>query len=588
MTTRGLAASAVAAVLLVSRAASAQAQYVAQPDSPEWLKDRRYNEGIGIRTGDLELHPGIAGEVGYDSNYLLRSTTQRRIERAPDVAPVIPALEFRVTPSLYLSTLGQQRREGRQRRPESRWRSARGSTRRIASSSGLSSDPVASAAEQRHLVAAQPRAARPTRGSTSCRSGRSAGAIFASYARAILPNTVNANPDLSFNQDDVGVGGELALQPGSGTLDWHFGYQLHATIFEERTGKPYNNIMHEAYTRGRWKFRPRTALVYDATLRFISYNNAELAQPVPLDTSTPVRARIGLDGLVTDRFALLAMVGWGASFYDYDFASQPQFDSVIAQAELRWFLAASPGIASVTDVGLALSSIAIGYTRDFQNSYLGSFYTQDRGYLKFYYLFAGRATITLEGGVAAIEYPNLFWSDGTARAPVVHRPARRRDAVRRVPLHRYVRPERDAALHGERQQPDPRCHQPVMGRPAPATYAHAVESLRGLPRRCAGSCKNEGPRPRASGDSGRAMQTPMMYSVLRRFSTLVLSAAVLARPARLQPGAPGAAEPSAARAEHGRRARATSSRCPSWERRTSPRRSASSPTVASTSPTSIA
>jgi len=25
-----------------------------------WLKDRRYGEGVGIRTGDLELHPGIA------------------------------------------------------------------------------------------------------------------------------------------------------------------------------------------------------------------------------------------------------------------------------------------------------------------------------------------------------------------------------------------------------------------------------------------------------------------------------------------------------------------------------------------------
>src|SRR5258706_13050003 len=38
-----------------------------------WLADRRYTEGAGIRTGDLELHPGIGGEVGYDSNWFLRS-----------------------------------------------------------------------------------------------------------------------------------------------------------------------------------------------------------------------------------------------------------------------------------------------------------------------------------------------------------------------------------------------------------------------------------------------------------------------------------------------------------------------------------
>jgi hypothetical protein len=398
----------------VSRAASAQAQYVAQPDSPVWLQDRRYNEGIGIRTGDLEVHPGIAGEVGYDSNYLLRSTTDG-VSNGPPLSPVIPALEFRVTPSLYLSTLSQERREG-DTGPRSPlvFRAGLNATYRELVS--LSSDPLASAPN--NDIAAQ----RNLGGAADARldilpERPVGGAVFVSYARAILPNTIDANPDLSFNQDIVGGGAELALQPGGGTLDWHFGYQLHATIFEDATGKPYDNIVQEAYTRGRWKFRPRTAFIYDATFRFITYDNAGLAAPVPLDTSTPIRARIGIDGLITDRFALLAMVGWGASFYDTTLPNQPQFDSVIAQAELRWYLAASPGIASATDVGLTLSSIALGYTRDFQNSYLGSYYTQDRGYLKFYYLFAGRATITLEGGVAAIEYPTLFWNDGTERNP---------------------------------------------------------------------------------------------------------------------------------------------------------------------------
>jgi len=141
MTTRGLAASAVAAVLLVSRAASAQAQYVAQPDSPEWLKDRRYNEGIGIRTGDLEIHPGIAGEAGYDSNYLLRSTTFG-VSNGPPLSPVIPSLEFRVTPSLYLSTLGQERREGDNEMPSPlAFRAGLNATYRELV--GLSSDPLA-------------------------------------------------------------------------------------------------------------------------------------------------------------------------------------------------------------------------------------------------------------------------------------------------------------------------------------------------------------------------------------------------------------------------------------------------------------
>ncbi len=409
MTTRGLASSAVAVALLVSRAASAQSQYAAQPDSPQWLQDRRYNEGIGVRTGDLELHPGIAGEAGYDSNWYLRSDKQG-VANGPPTAPVIPAIEFRITPSLYLSTIDPQRREGDlvATPPDVAFRAGVNATYREFIS--VSSDPAASSStndvsDQRNVsIAADARL-------DILPQHPWGGAVFASYMRTIQPNSVDANPDLSFNQDTIGAGAEIAMQPGGGTLDWHLGYRFSDTLFEQSAGTPYDNVTHEAYTRGRWKFRPRTALLYDASLRFVSYTNESNAGDVPLVSSTPLRARIGLSGLITERFSVLAMIGWGASFYDNTVPNLPQFDSVIAQAELRWFLSASPGIANATDLGLALSSIALGYTRDFQNSYLGGYYTQDRGYLKFYYLFAGRAVVTLEGGVAAIEYPTLVWSN---------------------------------------------------------------------------------------------------------------------------------------------------------------------------------
>jgi hypothetical protein len=421
MTMRRLAFSAVAVVLLVSRAASAQSQYTAQADSPQWLKDRRYNEGIGIRTGDLEIHPGIAGEAGYDSNWFLRSD-RAGVENGPSPstgtppAPIIPAVEFRITPSLYLSTLDPERKEGDlvATPPSVAFRAGINATYR--EFIGVSSDSDAS--QPQNEVSKQ----RNVSGAADLRMDilpqRPWGAaVFGSFSRTIQPNVVAADPDVSFDQDAVNAGIELVARPGSGTLDWHLGYQFHDTIFEESVGTPYDNITNEAYTQGRWKFRPRTALVYDASLRFISYSNAGEAAPIPLENSTPVRARIGLSGLITERFSALAMIGWGASFYDTAIPNQPQFDSVIAQAELRWFLSASPGIAKATELGLALSSISLGYTRDFQNSYLGSYYTQDRGYLKFYYLFAGRAIVSLEGGAAAIEYPTLIWTDAAVRHP---------------------------------------------------------------------------------------------------------------------------------------------------------------------------
>ncbi|MDW8362679.1 MAG: hypothetical protein RMK74_09775, partial [Myxococcales bacterium] len=51
------------------------AVYDADVSAQGWLEDRRRAEGIGIRVGDLELHPGIGAEVGYDSNVFLQSDT---------------------------------------------------------------------------------------------------------------------------------------------------------------------------------------------------------------------------------------------------------------------------------------------------------------------------------------------------------------------------------------------------------------------------------------------------------------------------------------------------------------------------------
>ncbi len=66
----------------------------------------------GIRTGDLELHPGIGGEVGYDSNWFYRLAHRRADHRGNGRRPGegLPSPRMppssRVTPSFYVSTLG--------------------------------------------------------------------------------------------------------------------------------------------------------------------------------------------------------------------------------------------------------------------------------------------------------------------------------------------------------------------------------------------------------------------------------------------------------------------------------------------------
>jgi hypothetical protein len=394
-----------------------------QADSPQWLKDRRFGEGIGVRTGDLELHWSLAGEAGYDSNYFLRTSMNQTgpgpnscCANGPPSAPVIPSIEFRLTPSLAISTLGQQSREGAggEGQPPIAFRAAVSATYRDfigISSDGNASQPQNDISSNRNVSGAAD-------ARLDVLPGKPWAAAFSvNYARTIQPNTIAANPNLSFNSDSVGGTAELIAQPGSGTLDWRLGGGYQATLFEQSQALGFNNGAALAYTRGRWGFRPRTALLYDGTASFLTYTNSSQAQNQGLVSSTPVRTRLGLTGLITNRFALLVMGGWGASFYSTSQNSkQPQFDAPIGQAELKWFLSASPGIAEASDLTLALSSIAVGYARDFQNSYLGNFYTSDRGYLRLNYFFAGRVVLNLEGGVGAVEYPTMYWGPNVTPA----------------------------------------------------------------------------------------------------------------------------------------------------------------------------
>jgi hypothetical protein len=392
MTKRRLGTLALAITLLPS---SSSAQ--------EWLKDRRYSEGAGIRAGDYEIHPGIAAEGGYDSNWFSRSNNSgpNVVNGAPANPPVGVGM-LRVTPSLTLSTLGPQRMEGEVEPQKLRLRAGLSATYR----EFFGDDFVRT---QRNISGT-------FQGRADILPGRPwSGGLTASFTRTVQP-TVAGDPNLSFTRDDLGAGGELVVQPGGGTLDWHFGYQFRMSFFESSLASPYTNITQEGSTRGRWKFRPRTALLYDATLRFISYPNSASLQG-SLRTSTPVRTRLGINGLVTPRLSVLAMAGWASSFFATSgTVNMNQFDGPIAQVEVTLYLSANPGGDDAKIVSLAISSLSLGYTRDFANSLLGDYFGLDRGYLRASFFFANRALVTGDVGVGVLQYPSLLFSDGTLRA----------------------------------------------------------------------------------------------------------------------------------------------------------------------------
>jgi len=207
----------------------------------------------------------------------------------------------------------------------------------------------------------------------------------------------------------LNAGADFTLRPSSGTLDWKFGYNGNFQFFDYSAVTPFNNLQNTIFTRGNWRFGPKTSLIYDGNFAFVNYTQQAQAFN-GLFNSTPLRSRLGLNGLIAPRFGLSAFAGYGGSFVQT--GGNPlvqQYDSVIGQLEAKFFLTANPATNQDPNaVGLSVSTLSLGYNRDFAQSYLGSFYGSDRGYLKFSFFFGGRALVSLEGGVGAREYPNIF------------------------------------------------------------------------------------------------------------------------------------------------------------------------------------
>lgn len=356
-----------------------------------WLQDRRYGEGIGIRAGNFELHPSIAAEFGYDSNYF-----QRAGEGPPGESPVVDAFRLRVTPSLSLSTL-TERRLG----------SAAATTKQdfqfqadvfLAYNELFGDDEVA---DQQHLDAGA--GAR-----VDIASQRQFGADFyGDFLRQGEPSNL-ADTNAAFDRGTVRGGLGVSWRPGGGLFDWRVGYEASYNYFEDDPYQNLDNLQHKINTRGRWRFLPRSALLYDAHYTMIRYSEAGGPQP----DGDIVEARLGFSGLVTARLALLGLLGWSSSFYEEAGSVTPaqDYDGYIAQAEAKYFLQSTADSESAV---VGVSSIAAGFIRDFSNSYLGAFYVRDRGYMGLNYFLGGVFVASLEGGFARYSYPRISEFQGS-------------------------------------------------------------------------------------------------------------------------------------------------------------------------------
>jgi hypothetical protein len=358
-----------------------------------WLRDEQLSGGDGVGRERLRYTGGVAAVFGYDSNPFLRSGDADE--------PRADAFRLSITPFFRVQTRNPP---GASKAPYDLNASASLSYFEFIQGPTKSSLPDDDLSGHRNFGFA---------GSLRLRiapDARWGGELRAGVARTIQPSNLG-DPTASFNRTNPSFGGSLVWTPGGGLFSWRvLGYDLIYNYFEAERFQRYNNFNHRISSVANWRFLPRTTLFTDSRLDLIRYSNA--SEQNDGDTMT---SRAGINGLLTNRFGFLAALGWATTVFDSKAnAPRQDFDSLLAQAEARFFLSVPPP-SNEEGMKVHPTTIVLGYQRDWSQSYIGNFYSRDRGYTAFYYFFSTRVRSTLQLSASYLGFPSTAFENGAPR-----------------------------------------------------------------------------------------------------------------------------------------------------------------------------
>jgi hypothetical protein len=395
---------------------SAHAQSERQP----WLGDRRFAGGAGVRVGNFELHPGVAAELGYDTNFFQAAGRNpdtvaviepRFMPVRPDGSrfgstgvfdePTVGTFRFRLTPSLSLETLGAQRTEGD---PVT---AARPKLTLQATASASYNELVATDARYSAAVSANRYISGDLSAVASILPDRPWGAILrGQYNRSVQPVNDPAAPP-GFARSIFRAGGSIIWRPGGGLLEWSLGYDFTGILFEDTEFATFNSVANDLSLRGRWLFLPRTALLYAGQYGSLVYPNGGDIKP----PGQPLSSLVGINGLVTNHLGAAAMLGYKTLF----FAREDEFDSLVGNIEFTWYPLPRPDLAP-DSAGVGLSSVGVGYRRDANPSYIGNYVENDSGFVRASYFVGGVVLLSVDAAFDHLRRPDSFFSDGTRQS----------------------------------------------------------------------------------------------------------------------------------------------------------------------------
>jgi hypothetical protein len=328
-----LSLSVIALVVSANSVAEAQA----------WLEAPRRNDGPGLRTGEFVFHPGIATEIGYDTNVFYEDEDRQ------------DSAILRVTPHLWLQTLSGQRLggEGEDAAPRAppKIKFKAGLTGSYYHHFGTYYDDNVSTSADVNLVINPDRPFSVT--------------VYDTFTRSIRPFSEPGWMRPNYARDRNVVGVDLGFASPGGLLKSSLGYAFRFDFFEDENFSDNNSFTHTVSSNSSWQFLPKTALLHRLSLGFQNYPNYDPTSVSQLNDNVRLKTAMGVNGVLTPRVSMTALIGYGAGFYE----DAADYEDVNGRLEARW---------------RATEKFAwtFGYERGYESSFLGNFNRRDRGYTK--------------------------------------------------------------------------------------------------------------------------------------------------------------------------------------------------------------
>lgn len=206
---------------------------------------------------------------------------------------------------------------------------------------------------------------------------------------------------------------QLRLSPGGGRIQGVIRLTNMIDWFEQDSQlTAANSMTNELMLDASWRWLPKTALYLQVRQGYVLYfdpnapgSTALVSGGMGKQTSFPLRAVLGVRGLVTEKTSIALALGYQNAFY-----------SGGVNTTSYGFLGSTTAVGELTYLPIFQARFVLGFHHDFQNSVVGNFYYNDGGYVSVSYQSPARVVGQLWGSYDYRRYrglPDLNGGPGT-------------------------------------------------------------------------------------------------------------------------------------------------------------------------------